>query len=103
MNETRAKEFREWMESTGTMKARPISDAISRCRRVEKGMQVDLDEEYRADRCARILRELEYSLEDVKERKKAPEGLNFVEGADLKNGLASLRAAIKKYIEFCDK
>jgi len=95
--------FKMWMLSSGRMGKRPISDALSRCRRIEYGFSTDLDEEYLRDRGRLILEKLCYSSDDEKRRKPVPSELDFSPGANLKNGMASLKAAAKKYFEFCDK
>ena len=33
--------------------------------------------------------------------RSAPKGIDFAGGANIKNGMASLRSAAKKYFEFC--
>lgn len=98
----RENEFRRWMFGLGTMQLRPIGDAVSRCRRVIKALQVSLDTEYRKDGCASLLQKLEYTAED--ERRGAPvvPGFDFSPRANLRKGMASLRTAVNKYVEFCE-
>lgn len=97
----RENEFRRWMLGLGTMQLRPIGDAVSRCRRVIKALQVSLDAEYRKDGCASLLQKLEYTAEDERRGTSVDAGFDFSPGANLRNGMASLRAAVKKYVEFC--
>ena len=101
----RKEAFKLWLETYGKhgvepMSKRPIDDALSRCNRIEKGFAVDLDIEYEQDRGESILALLEYTKDDKNVGKEAPKGLFFKQGADLYNGMASLRSAVKKYFEF---
>lgn len=98
----RENEFREWMSNLGTMQVRPIGDAVSRCRRVVRSLNIDLDEEYAKDRCISLLKVLDYTTEDARNGLPADPRFGFEPGANIKNGMASLRAAVNKYIEFCD-
>ena len=98
----REKEFREWMLRLGTMQLRPIGDAISRCKRVVKALNVDLDTEYRKDRCASLLQKLVNTAEDAVLDMPVDTYFGFVPGANLRNGMASLRAAVNKYVDFCN-
>lgn len=98
----RENEFRKWMLALGTMQVRPIADAISRCRRVSKALDIDLDTEYIKDRCASLLQKLEYTAEDARFGMRVDAGFHFSPGANLRTGMASLRAAVNKYIEFCN-
>lgn len=98
----RENEFRRWMFGLGTMQLRPIGDAISRCGRVIKALRVDLDAEYIKDRCDSVLQKLQYTAEDEKQGIPVDVGFDFSPGANLRNGMASLRAAINKYVRFCE-
>ena len=93
--------FKEWMQSLGTMGYRPISDALSRCRRISDSLNINLDSEFLKDGGQSLLSLLEYTSADAKANKPAPPDLYFKPGANIKNGLASLKAAAKKYFEFC--
>jgi|GEM_PF-1131696 len=101
VKEMRKEEFRMWLEDRGTMGKRPIADALSRCKRLESSLDVDLDVEYSSDYGKSLISLLEYSTEDEKYEKQPPEGVYFVPGSNIKNGMASLRNAVKKYFEFC--
>lgn len=46
------------MEKHGT---EPMSDALSRCNRIERGLHIDVDIEYAQDRGGGILALLEYT------------------------------------------
>ena len=93
--------FRNWLKSSGTMGSRPINDALSRCRRISESFNINLDSEFLLDGGQRVLSLLEYTAEDAKANKAAPPELHFNPGSNIKNGMASLKAAAKKYFEFC--
>ena len=94
--------FREWMLQLGTMQLRPIGDAISRCKRVIKALDVDLDTEYCKDRCTSLLKKLAYTAEDAALHVPVDVSFGFSSGENLKNGMASLRVAVNKYVDFCN-
>ena len=103
----RREEFRSWLEQYGRkgkepMSKRPIDDALSRCSRVEKSLNLDLDTEYKKDGGDSLVDYLEYTSDDERLGRPAPEGIEFETGANIKNGMASLRSATKKYFEFCE-
>lgn len=91
-------EFRSWL--TGKMQSRPVSDCISRCRRIEQQLRVDLDAEFEANGGAGIVEALSYSAEDQASGLPAPEGLIFKEGANIRNGMNSLKSAASNYMRF---
>ena len=97
----RVDEFKMWMLSLGTMSPRPIGDAISRCKRISDCFDINLDDEFKKDGGKGLISMLEYSTEDSINNKSAPPELNFAKYADIKKGMASLKAAAKKYFEFC--
>lgn len=90
--------FRSWL--TGRMDSRPMSDCISRCRRIEQQLRVDLDTEYEADGGAEIIDTLSYSADDQANGLPAPDGLIFKEGANIRNGMNSLKSAASNYMKF---
>ena len=94
--------FISWMRSQGTMGVRPMCDAVSRCKRICKGLNIDLDAEYAKDGGRSVIARLEYSAQDARAGKEIPGGLDFAPGVNLKNGMASLKSAAKKYFAFCD-
>ena len=93
--------FREFLQNKG-ISSRPISDALSRCRRVENCLKLNLDNEYRKDKGKSLIELLTYTLDDQKNNVPALEELNFEPGANIKNGMSSLKNAVKRYFEFCE-
>jgi hypothetical protein len=91
--------YRNWLQ--GKISTRPISDNISRCRRIEEGLKLDLDEAYIKDDGRSLMELLEYSVDDERLKRPAPMGIDFMPGANIRNGMASLHSAVKKYFEFC--
>ncbi|WP_169788236.1 MULTISPECIES: hypothetical protein [Bacillota] len=91
--------YRNWLQ--GKISSRPISDSISRCRRIEESLRLDLDEEFAKDGGRSLVNLLEYSSEDESLNRPAPDGISFSPGSNIKNGMSSLRSAVKKYFEFC--
>ena len=91
--------YRDWLQ--GKISSRPISDSISRCRRIEECLKLDLDEEYQKDGGRSLVELLEYTVDDERITRPAPSGIEFVPGSNIKNGMSSLRSAVKKYFEFC--
>lgn len=94
MNEV---EFRSWMNNKGKNN-KVISDCISRLKRIEKELNhCDIDNEYRSDRCEKIL-SIFLNMGNNNEMKmysyaKFPIGKYY---------MSTYRYAIKQYVEFCD-
>lgn len=80
---------------------RPKADYLSRCRRVEDGLGVDLDQEYERDGGKQLISILSYTVDDEKNHKPVPPGLGFGAGSNYRTGMASLKTACAKYFEFC--
>ena len=106
--------FRQWLSRSTALGEGPKSDAVARAKRVERALRemlggIDLDAEYRHDRLARVLHELEYSVEDAHNHREPPEGIVFKFGHDdarfyekVREGLSSLHNAVQLYRDFCD-
>ena len=91
--------YRNWLQ--GKISSRPISDSISRCRRIEECLKLDLDEEYKKDGGRGLIALLEYTADDEGLNRPAPEEIYFTPGSNIRSGMSSLRSAVKKYFEFC--
>ena len=96
MQETNQSGFRLWLCNPRRYQPRPIKDAVSRCRRVERHYG-DLDDLYDKDRLVSLLEHLACTpLGECRHR------IPFRKGADASKGTASLRSAVKRYQEFRD-
>ncbi|MEC1771939.1 hypothetical protein [Schinkia azotoformans] len=95
----RETEFFDWLINVDGRDIRQTRDNVSRARRVENSLSmylkrsVNLDDEYSKDKCSSILEMLSFEYSP-----RIPEAINLPRN---KNGLSSLRTAIKKYIKFC--
>lgn len=85
--------FEQWLKKQN-YKIGPIRDALSRCRRIERDLKIDLDSEYNRNQCSDVIDRLTAGV-------KAPIGITI--NGDLKNGLSSLKNAVKKYVIFCSQ
>ena len=95
----REKEFRIWMEkSKGYHTARTYT---ARCIRVESEMKVNLDDEYNTDAGSCLIEKLKYSRAEERAGVIPNCGIKFDDGANVYTGMHSLRASVKKYLEFC--
>ena len=77
-----------------------VSNALSRCKRVEKSLDLDLDREYVRDRCGKLIDILGYTKEEEDLGTPLPKGI-IIKG-NYFNGMASLRNAVRKYVEYCE-
>lgn len=100
MEFTRESALRAWL--TGKIEKRPIGDCISRCKRIENGLRINLDDEWKKDNGASVVDLLTYSRDDQNRGAPPPHGIIFQRGADIYNGMASLRSAAVRYFDFCD-
>ena len=96
----RIDKFSAWLESSG-MSPGAQADVKSRCKRVERDLHVDLDKEYAKGGGRSLLAILDYTAEDKRNMRPAPEGLMF-EG-DIKAGMSSLKSAVNTYFLFCSQ
>lgn len=98
----KTEEFKSWLQSI-PMNPLPVKDCISRCRKVEAALSVDLDEEYEKDRGENVIVSLTYTIEDERNHKTVPENFKFKEGSNIRFRFTDLRSATKKYFSFCEK
>jgi len=80
---------------SGKIQGKPIIDYVSRCRRVEKGLNIDLDIEFSENGGVRVMQILEQETHLLRDK------LHFSPSANIKTGLANLRNAVKKYFDAC--
>lgn len=90
-------EFITWLINEKKFKPLVALSRASNCRKVEKEYG-NLDLHFHLDKGASIFALLKYSKED--ERKKRPAKNNILIEGNVYNGLATLRQAIRRYIEF---
>ncbi len=95
----RAENFFEWMLAEGlsedTARAR-----LSNCRTVENYQLVNLDEQYEGDRCEHLIALFTYTTDD--ERAGRPARHNVPIAGNIRNGSATYKASIVKYVTFRD-
>ena len=103
----REDDFREWLgknyvTKTGKpLQKRPIGDAVSRCKRVEKHEDDDLDQLFKRDNMQDLLDRLTYTRDDQKANN--PSRHNIKIKGDIYSGTSSLRSAVNKYKSFCER
>src|SRR5690554_6950795 len=94
----RTEQFRGWLNDKG-LKPKPVSDALSRCRRIASAYG-DLEAAWERDQFSSIIEDLHYSSEDEANARPNPSRI-LIKG-NLRNGLASLKSAIANYRGFMD-
>ena len=97
----RKDEFKKWL--LVRIKQKPANDYVSRCKTVETSLQVDLDEEFAIDKGKLLLSKMQYSVEDERANKEAPEGFHFKENAHIRFRMSNLRSAVNIYFDFCEE
>ena len=93
----RDRAFRDWLSDSGKT-VRVVSDYASRCNRVEQELRLDLDAEYQKDHGIELLRILTYTKDDA--AGKVPPQISFRNGADIYNGMASIKSSVNSYFSF---
>ena len=89
-------EFLNWLEDSGyrlTVARSRVSNCNTVCR-----YEGDLDEHFDRDRCESLLDRLQYSRDD--ERDNVPKRHNIPIDGNIYNGTATLRAAVRLYVQF---
>lgn len=97
----RIAEFKEWANGKVTDKA--IKDGVSRCKKIEMSLKIDLDTEYAHDGGQSLLTKLAYSPSDERAGKPAPAGFEFTDTAKIRFRMTDLRSAAKRYFKFCQE
>jgi hypothetical protein len=93
----KTEEFAMWLKETKNYKTNVLQARLSTCRRVE-AYYSDLDSHYRKDRGKHLSTSFSYSLRDEREKKLT---LHVVPmNGNLRAGTATMKAAIKLYIQF---
>ena len=92
------KEFKEWLINERHQAESAAQSRLNNCRRLDA--VYDLDKQYESDHCKTLLDILIYSR--AKERASAPARHAIPIDGSIYGGTASLRAALKRYVEFRD-
>lgn len=91
-------EFRAWLESKG-MDSGGVSSRVSSVKRVDQVLD-DIESLARDQSREAFLEPFTYSSEDKRFDRPNPSPLSFSDGADLYNGLSSIRTALGHYHDF---
>lgn len=94
-----AEDFYEWMLAYG-LQAKSAGARVSNCQTIERFENVDLDREYDQDQCAEIRRRLKYTTDDERNERQPLHHIP-IEG-NLRNGTATYKSALDKYIAYRD-
>lgn len=92
----REREFVLWVQALGSGK-----NVITRCRRVESELGIDLDEEFRKDKGTSLIEKLTYTAEDASQKRPLRCDISFNSSANIRSGMSCLKSAVIKYFEFC--
>src|SRR4051794_25629591 len=95
----REQAFRSWLNKTRQMSANTCSSRVSNCLRVES-FEGDLDAHYCSDRMSSLLKRLECPRAADSTSMASPPTIPI--RGNVYNGMATLRAAVKLYLAFCD-
>ena len=93
--------FRSWLLNRRTVKA--ASDCISRCKKVENTLGIDLDQEYQRDKGCSVLQSLQYGQREVNKGIPMPEDFGFKQSSNPVQRYTDLRCSVKQYFLFCDQ
>jgi len=93
----RKDEFKEWLQIKFPDTITTVNNRISNCKNVEK-YYGDLDTHFTKNKCSSIIEELNYSTDD--ERKKTPQRHKIPIAGNIRTGSATLKLAVKLYVEF---
>lgn len=99
--------FRAWLRVYHHQNERLVGNTIARCRRINRDLG-DIHVAYDNDRCAHMLRQLTYTIEDAHNHRAAPGNLVFKGDKNLdvfyaktlREGLATLRKELEIYCQF---
>lgn len=93
--------FREWIAQFRSM--RSANDCISRCKKVERTIDVNLDDEYAADKGKNVLAILSYGQKEANAGEDSPVDFSFKANSNCVQRYTDLRCSVKKYFEFLEK
>lgn len=88
-------DFKKWLEQKYPEENKTVNSRISNCKKVEK-YYGNLDEKYDVDKCRKVISALNYTKDD--ERQNMPHLVRI--NGNIYDGLATLKQAVKLYVEF---
>src|SRR3954465_5307199 len=91
--------FTDWMRHQHGLSERTSRNRLSDCLRIER-YEGDLDTHHAVDRCADLLKRLNYTRDDANAGRKVLHGIPI--NGDQYNGTATLCSALRLYVAFCD-
>ncbi|MCQ2089848.1 MAG: hypothetical protein MJY93_06325 [Fibrobacter sp.] len=91
--------FRDWLVNVKGLTAGPVSDALSRCRRLERDLNIDFDRKFSENCFQDVLDMLTYSAADAAAGVGSPGNIQI--NGNVQRGMASLKNAAKLYYDFC--
>ncbi|MBU3144627.1 hypothetical protein [Clostridium sp. CF012] len=94
----RKEEFAQWLRVVKKLGQGTISSRVSNVLRVNR-VEGDLDKHYQENDCKILLNKLEYSKLDYSEKK--PLNHKIIIDGNYLTGTATLKRAVKLYLEFC--
>lgn len=95
-------EFKEWLENNSNLQHRAISDTASRCKRIEKAFDVDIEKAYKKDKCVSLLKKVSYGKKDKDKGLLPPKELNL-DSKNVVTNISQLRYALRRYIDYIEK
>jgi hypothetical protein len=90
-------EFKEWLQMMYPESNTTVNNRLSNCKNIEK-YYGNLDYNFDTDKCQKIISELTYSIND--ERNEIKQLHNIPIDGNIRTGSATLKQAIKLYVEF---
>ena len=95
------KEFKQWLLERRT--ERSAVDCVSRCKKVEKALGVDLDGEYSRDKGACVLHDLSYGQKELNQGIAFPTAISFKQGSNYVQRYSDLRCSVKQYFKYLEE
>ena len=95
----RIDEFRLWLEQKRTKRA--VCDCISRCKKVETSLNIDLDDEFLSNAGETVYKALHYGKREADQGVEFPTTFGFKANCNQIQRFTDLRASVKQYFMFC--
>lgn len=97
----RIDEFRAWLSHKRTKRA--VCDCISRCKKVESVLEINLDQEYLTDFGSSVYKSLLYGKREADKGVVFPTSFGFKPNCNQIQRFTDLRASVKQYFLFCSE